>query len=174
MDICSCFGMWNSCPNFARTFQLHLVYSTHNQSTEHKSLVLYTMFYYSNMFQSFGHHQAVTSLICVVSFLVSWGGVRLSPLGTSANILPIVPAPEDRWWVWRSRWNENWQGKPKYSEKTCPSATLFTTNPTWPDLGSNPGRRGGKRRLTSWAMARPLICVTAITVRHWSMSTRKF
>jgi hypothetical protein len=42
-----------------------------------------------------------------------------------------------------SRWNENWQGKPKYSEKTCPSATL-SINPTWPDLGSNPGRRGGK------------------------------
>jgi hypothetical protein len=25
-----------------------------------------------------------------------------------------------------------------------PSATLSTTNPTWPDLGSNPGSRGGK------------------------------
>jgi hypothetical protein len=25
-------------------------------------------------------------------------------------------------------WNEDWQGKPKYSEKTCPSATLSTTN----------------------------------------------
>jgi hypothetical protein len=27
------------------------------------------------------------------------------------------------WWrggVWSSRWNENWQGKPKYSEKTWP------------------------------------------------------
>jgi hypothetical protein len=34
--------------------------------------------------------------------------------------------------------------RPKYSEKTCPSATLSTTNPTWPDPGSNPGRRGGK------------------------------
>jgi hypothetical protein len=75
---------------------------------------------------------------------LSWGGVRLSPLGMSANILPIVPAPDDRWWVWSSRWNENWQRKPKYSKKTCPSATLPTTNPTWPDLGSNPGSRGGK------------------------------
>jgi hypothetical protein len=73
------------------------------------------------------------------SFLfVSWGGVRLSPLGTSANIWSIVSAPDDRLWVWSSRWNENWQGKPKYSEKTCPSATLSTTNPIWPDLGSNP------------------------------------
>jgi hypothetical protein len=40
-----------------------------------------------------------------------------------------------RWWTWSSR-NENWQGKLKYSEKTCPSATLSTTNHTWPDLGS--------------------------------------
>jgi hypothetical protein len=31
-----------------------------------------------------------------------------------------------------------------YLEKTCPRATLFTTNSIWPDVGSNPGRRGGK------------------------------
>jgi hypothetical protein len=31
---------------------------------------------------------------------------------------------------------------PKYAEKTCSDATLFTTNPTWPDLGSNLDRRG--------------------------------
>jgi hypothetical protein len=27
--------------------------------------------------------------------------------------------------------NGFWQGKPKYSEKTCTDATLSTTNPTW-------------------------------------------
>jgi hypothetical protein len=27
---------------------------------------------------------------------------------------------------------------------TCPSVALSTTNPTWPDLDTNPGRRGGK------------------------------
>jgi hypothetical protein len=43
-----------------------------------------------------------------------------------------------------SRLNENWQGKLKYSERTCPSATLSTTNSTWHDLGSNPGLRGRK------------------------------
>jgi hypothetical protein len=68
----------------------------------------------------------------------------LSPLGTTATVLPIVPAPDDRWWMWSSRWNENWQGKPKYSEKTCHSASLSTTKPTWPDPGSIAGRRGGK------------------------------
>jgi hypothetical protein len=46
--------------------------------------------------------------------------------------------------LWRNWWNEDWQGKPKYSEKTCPSATLSTTNPTCLDLDLNPGRRGGK------------------------------
>jgi hypothetical protein len=58
---------------------------------------------------------------------------------------PIVQAPDDRWgWLWSNWWTEDWQGKPKYSDKTCPSATLSTTNPTWPDQGSNSGRRGGK------------------------------
>jgi hypothetical protein len=52
--------------------------------------------------------------------------------------------------VWSSRWNENWQGKLKYSEKTCPSATL----PTWLDLESNTGRRGGKPA-ADWAIALP-------------------
>jgi hypothetical protein len=46
------------------------------------------------------------------------------------------------WWpVWCSRWNKNWQGKPKYSEKRCLSAAFSTTNSTWSDLGSNPVRR---------------------------------
>jgi hypothetical protein len=41
-------------------------------------------------------------------------------------------------------WNDDWQGKPKYSEKTCPNATLSTTNRTRLDPGLNPGRRVGK------------------------------
>jgi hypothetical protein len=47
-------------------------------------------------------------------------------------------------WGWKILWIEDWQGKPKYSEKTCPSATSSTTNPTWPEPGSNPSRRGGR------------------------------
>jgi hypothetical protein len=39
------------------------------------------------------------------------------------------------------------QVKPNYSEKTCPSAGLSTTDPTRLDLGSNPDRRGGKPEL---------------------------
>jgi hypothetical protein len=86
----------------------------------------------------------LTSFANFFFFLVSWGGARLSLLFTAATKWHIVPAVDDRWWVWSSRWNENWQGKPEYSEKTCPSATSSTTIPTCLDLGSNPGRRFGK------------------------------
>jgi hypothetical protein len=66
-------------------------------------------------------------------------------LGTAATYWHIVPAPDDRWWwLWRNWWNEDWQGKPKYSEETCPSATLPTTNPTCLDPVLNPIHRGGK------------------------------
>jgi hypothetical protein len=59
----------------------------------------------------------------------------LSLFGTAATKRTIVPAP-GYWW-------NNWQGKQKYSEETCPSAALSTTNPICcPD--ANPGRRGGK------------------------------
>jgi hypothetical protein len=72
-------------------------------------------------------------------------GVRLSPLGTAATVWPIVPAQMIRWWwLWGNWWIANWQGKLKYSEKTCPGAILSTTNPIWPGPGSNLGYCSGK------------------------------
>jgi hypothetical protein len=78
-------------------------------------------------------------------YIIILNGLRPSPVGTAATSGLLYKSPDDRWgWLWSNWWNEGWQGKPKYSEKTCPSATLSTTNPTWPDPGSNPGRRSGK------------------------------
>jgi hypothetical protein len=99
-----------------------------------KTICLYAQLLYTGVLDKVG----LNRLWVRFHFLVSWGGVRLNALGTSATNWPIVPAPGDRWWTWNSRRNENWQAKPKYSEKTCPSSTLSTTNPTWYDLGSNP------------------------------------
>jgi hypothetical protein len=61
---------------------------------------------------------------------------KLGPLGTSATYWPIVPAPVDC--------EDGEFGGMNGSEKTCPDATLSTTNPTLSDRGLNPGRRGGK------------------------------
>jgi hypothetical protein len=47
-------------------------------------------------------------------------------------------------------WNE-WQGKPKYSEKTCPDAT-------WPDPELNPGRRGGKPATNHFSYGVAMFC----------------
>jgi hypothetical protein len=63
-----------------------------------------------------------------VDHIFSLGRVRLSPLGTSATVgllyQPRMIDDDDYGAI------GGWQGKPKYSEKTCPSATLSTTNPT--------------------------------------------
>jgi hypothetical protein len=53
-------------------------------------------------------------------FLHFCGGVQLSPPLLS-HYWPTVPAPDGD--EWSSRWNA-WQGKPKYSEKTCPTIPL--------------------------------------------------
>jgi hypothetical protein len=50
--------------------------------------------------------------------------------------------------MWSRYWNENWQGKPKYSEKTSPSATLCIKNSTLLDLGSKPSHREEERNNT--------------------------
>jgi hypothetical protein len=70
------------------------------------------------------------------------GGIQTGSTQHVSHSLAYCTCPG--WlWGWRIWWNE-WQGKPKYSDKTCPGATFSTTNPTWPDPGLNPGCRGGK------------------------------
>jgi hypothetical protein len=53
----------------------------------------------------------------------------MGPLRSSATEWPIVPAPGD-YDYGEFGGMKIWQGKPKYSETTCPSATLSATNPT--------------------------------------------
>jgi hypothetical protein len=59
------------------------------------------------------------------------------------------------WWSWKwlffvlfevmkHWWNEIDREKPRYSGKSCPSANLSITNPTWTDPGSKPGLRSAK------------------------------
>jgi hypothetical protein len=70
------------------------------------------------------------------------GGVQTGSNQHVGHLLAYCTCPG--WlWGWRIWWNE-WQGKPKYSEKASPGDTLSTTNSTWPDPELKPSRRGGK------------------------------
>jgi hypothetical protein len=63
---------------------------------------------------------------------------------------------EDEQFFLEHQWNEIDRGKPTTRRKTCPSATLSTTNLTWTWPGTETWAsvvRG--RLLTAWAMARP-------------------
>jgi hypothetical protein len=69
--------------------------------------------------------------------------------------------------VEKNWWNEDCQGKLKYSENTCPNATLSTTYLTWLDPGLNSGRRGGKpatNRLSYGVAYGPGVNVTPVKI----------
>jgi hypothetical protein len=71
---------------------------------------------------------------------IAGGGVQAGSTRHVGHWMAYCTCPGWLWW-WRIWWNEDWQGKPKYSENTCPSTPLSTTNPTWPDPGASPGHR---------------------------------
>jgi hypothetical protein len=100
----------------------------------------------SNKSNNIWWNQVASHLAChllrrwYLFFILS--GVRLSPLGTETINWPIVqPQMIDDGdcgaigGMKSGRENQSTRRKP---------ATLPTTNPIWPNRGSNPGRRGGK------------------------------
>jgi hypothetical protein len=86
---------------------------------------------------------------------VSWGGVRLSPFCTSATDWFLVVATDDNW-IWTIWWNDNWQGKNKYSEKPAPVALSPSQIPQDMIWDLTRVTAVGSRPLTAWAMARPV------------------
>jgi hypothetical protein len=70
--------------------------------------------------------------------------VRLCLCGTAAANGPIVHPQGDTRVNIEQQWNHIDRGNRRTRRKTCPSATLCTTNPTRTDLGENPHLRGEK------------------------------
>jgi hypothetical protein len=69
------------------------------------------------------------------------GGVGQTQSWMPAFMLAYYVFP--RWYEFgERRWNDIDGENRKTRRKTCPSATLSTTNPTWIDPGANPGLRG--------------------------------
>jgi hypothetical protein len=75
-----------------------------------------------------------------IFFLISWGGVRLGHLVRRPLVAPLyqtrMKMSMERFVKWELAMET------EVSEETCPTATLFTTYPTWHHLGSNPSLRG--------------------------------
>jgi hypothetical protein len=105
--------------------------------------------------------QSLSRLLGYVFWIgIVGGGVQLGPLGTAATNTPIMPAPGD--YVGGEIGGMIWQGNPTYSEKTCPSASLSTTNPTCcPD--SKPDRRGGNPATNRLSYGTAGLCLGSIS-----------
>jgi hypothetical protein len=83
--------------------------------------------------------EKVLTVLTIIIIIIIISGGETESTWYCGHYWPVVAAPDDRL-LWSNLWNEDGQAKPKYSEKTCPSATLSTANTTRPD----PGRHGGK------------------------------
>jgi hypothetical protein len=81
--------------------------------------------------------------------------IRTPWTGDQLVARPLLPVPGDCDDGKIGGMNDFWQGKPKYSEKTCPDANLSTTNPTCQTRARTRAAAVGSQRLTAWAMARP-------------------
>jgi hypothetical protein len=73
-------------------------------------------------------------LLLLLFVSMGWDYVsELRPL-TSLLFIPQMTYESEE-----AQWNDSDRGKPNKFEKTCPSAILSTTKPTWTDPGTNPG-----------------------------------
>jgi hypothetical protein len=101
-----------------------------------KSSQRYTIRYWSHTVYLFVYY-----FLFVGSFFPE-GGVGL--VAKRRSLLTLAYYAFSRWYEFgERRWNDISAGENRRTpRKTCPSATLSTTNPTWIGPGANPGLRG--------------------------------
>jgi hypothetical protein len=82
-----------------------------------------------------------------LEFFFSWRWGGCSTQGWMPTYVSILRIP--RWYEFgERRWKDILTGENRRTRsKTCPSATLSTTNFTWIDPGANPGLRGERPQL---------------------------
>jgi hypothetical protein len=101
-----------------------------------------------------------------------WYSVGWGPIGSTRHYSHQRAYCASPGWLWQCRnwWNDDWQGKPKYSEKTCLSAALSTANPTCSAQMWTRAAAVGSQWLTTWATTRPMYICKCIgfSVYTWS------
>jgi hypothetical protein len=99
-----------------------------------------------------------------------WGGSSAQAwMPTYVSILRIPQMI----WVWRATVELYWQGKNRRTRrKTCPSATLSTTNPTWIDTDANPGLLGERPATNDLSHGTARREYTLLTSGSWQNSNK--
>jgi hypothetical protein len=116
-------------------------------------------------FQHKGRKYVKTDRSCDYAsiFLVPWSGVRLTPVGTSASIWPVVPATYERGTVAGMR-----NGRGNKSTRRIPAPLPFCPPQIPHDLNWARTRSAavGSRQLPIWAMVMSCACVTRSGTLH--------
>jgi hypothetical protein len=114
-------------------------------------VILHCFSVYFTILITFGFINCCKLLFIIIIIIIIGGAVLSSQVSVQVpryiskslvlrSLWPIVQTPmideDDFWSNW---WNELWQGKPKFSEKTYPRATLSTTKSHMTDPVSNRG-----------------------------------
>jgi hypothetical protein len=152
-NVCILYNALKKCPCFARNMAALLVNITVCNSWKQDGITKVNKLNCTRIITTKNvkvQNNVQTRLV----FLVSWDGVRLSPLGTSPTNWPIVPAPDD---------NECGAvdgmriGKGNRSTRRKPTPVPLRPPQIQHDLTWARTRAAvvGSRRLTAWAMARP-------------------
>lgn len=87
------------------------------------------------------------SCVCVYCFRVSAFFITMGLDHVSVQLWPLIGPLSVPQMIHERIWSSDGMiltGKTKGQRKTCPSATLSTTKPTWTSLGANPGLLGEK------------------------------
>jgi hypothetical protein len=126
----------------------HILSSSSSKTPYAVSCLLHAVYVSCSLISSLQYH-------FYFLFIYSHSGRETGSTRHVGHWMAYCTCPGWLWW-WRIWWNKDWQGKPKYSEKTCPSATLSTTSPTCHARARTRTAEVGSQRLTAWAMARPL------------------
>jgi hypothetical protein len=97
---------------------------------------------------------------------LNWYSGGWSPIGSTRHCgHQYAYCANHGWlWWWRNWCNDDWQGKPNYSKKTSPSATLSNTNTTCSTRMRTRAAAMGTQRLTAWAMALPLTAAATVHI----------
>jgi hypothetical protein len=82
------------------------------------------------------------------------GGIQAGSTRHVGHWMAYCTCPGWLWWG-RNWWNEDWQGTPKYSEKTSPAPLCPPQVPLDQTRARTRAAAVGSQRLTAWAMARP-------------------